>query len=151
MWKSTKTFLNNNRNIILTRADKGNVTVAMDKSVTYGFTIVSYFIVLQDIEEEALRRLNIDIPFYYRYVDNIAMAVPYEMIDKVLKVINSFHDRIQFTLGPVSLEELKENIREEMRNISRNTCEAVIENFRSRLQQCQNSQGSHMDDVIFKK
>lgn len=56
-----------------------------------------------------------------------------------------------FNSNPVSLEELKENIREEMQNISRNTCEAVIENFRSRLQHCQNSQGSHMDDVIFKK
>jgi len=52
---------------------------------------------------------------------------------------------------PATLEELKARIREEMQNISRNTCQSVIENFCSRLQQCQNNEGSHMDDVIFKK
>ncbi|XP_018376461.1 PREDICTED: uncharacterized protein LOC108769774 [Trachymyrmex cornetzi] len=30
MWKTTKLFLEQNKNILLTRADKGNVTVAMD-------------------------------------------------------------------------------------------------------------------------
>lgn len=56
-----------------------------------------------------------------------------------------------FDTNPVSTEELKERIREEMQNISQNTCNAVIANFRSRLQQCQNNGGLHMDDVIFKK
>jgi hypothetical protein len=56
-----------------------------------------------------------------------------------------------FNSNPVFLEEIKENIGEEMQNISRNTCEAVIENFFFRLQQCQNSQGLHMDDVFFFK
>jgi len=56
-----------------------------------------------------------------------------------------------FNSNPATLEELKARIREEMQNISRNTCQSVIENFCSRLQQCQNNEGSHMDDVIFKK
>lgn len=30
--KTTKNFLKNNKNLILTRADKGNVTVALDKN-----------------------------------------------------------------------------------------------------------------------
>lgn len=53
-----------------------------------------------------------------------------------------------FNSNPVSLDKLTENIQEEMQNISRNSYEAVIENTRSRLQQSQNSQGSHLDDVI---
>jgi hypothetical protein len=53
--------------------------------------------------------------------------------------------------NPVSIEELKENIREEMQNISPTTCRAVMQNFRSRLQVCQDEQGSHLNDVIFKK
>lgn len=56
-----------------------------------------------------------------------------------------------FNTNPASLEELKERISEEMQNISQNTYKAVIENFCSRLQQCRDEQGSHMDDVIFKK
>lgn len=56
-----------------------------------------------------------------------------------------------FNNNPQSIEELKENIREEIQNISPNTCRAVMENFRSRLQECQTKQGAHLDDVIFKK
>jgi len=55
-------------------------------------------IVLQNLEKETLRRLNIDISFYYWYVNDVAIAVPHGMIDNVLKVFNSFHDKIQFTL-----------------------------------------------------
>ncbi|XP_050342348.1 uncharacterized protein LOC126768367 [Nymphalis io] len=56
-----------------------------------------------------------------------------------------------FNNNPQSIEELKENIREEIQNISPNTCRAVMENVRSRLQECQIKQGTHLDDVIFKK
>jgi len=53
-----------------------------------------------------------------------------------------------FNSNPLSLAELKELIREEIQKISQNTCKAVNENFRSRLKQCQNNHGAHMDDVI---
>lgn len=53
--------------------------------------------------------------------------------------------------NPQSIEQLKENICNEMQNISTSTCLAVIENFRSRLQECKNNNGSHLQDVIFKK
>lgn len=53
--------------------------------------------------------------------------------------------------NPGSIEELKENICKEMQDIAPNIFRAVMENFRSRLQECKNKQGSHLDNVIFKK
>jgi len=53
--------------------------------------------VLQDIEEKALYNININLPFYYRYVDDLIMAAPIEHTSNIQKVFNSFHNRIQFT------------------------------------------------------
>lgn len=53
--------------------------------------------------------------------------------------------------NPGSIEELKENIRKEMQDIAPTIFRAVIENFRSRLQECKSKQGSHLHNVIFKK
>jgi len=55
-------------------------------------------IVLQDLEMKALKLVNIEIPFYHRYVDDIAMAVPRQKINEVLNAFNSMHNRLQFTL-----------------------------------------------------
>jgi len=38
------------------------------------------------------------MPFYYRYVDNLVIAVPTAEIDYVFSAFNSFHPRIQFTI-----------------------------------------------------
>ncbi|KYN19316.1 hypothetical protein ALC57_08343, partial [Trachymyrmex cornetzi] len=42
--------------------------------------------------------LNVDIPFFYRYVDDICTAVLPSNIDNLLEMFNSFHPRLQFTL-----------------------------------------------------
>jgi len=55
-------------------------------------------IVLQDLEVKALGLLKLNIPFYYRYVDDIALAAPRQKIDYILQVFNSLHNRLQFTL-----------------------------------------------------
>jgi len=52
-------------------------------------------IVMDDFERRALNNLNIDIPFYYRYVDDIAMAVPRQKSQVVLDTFNSLHPRLQ--------------------------------------------------------
>jgi len=54
-------------------------------------------IVLQDLEMKALE-LNVKIPFYHRYVDDIAQAAPRHKINEFLDTFNSLHDRLQFTL-----------------------------------------------------
>ncbi|XP_018375985.1 PREDICTED: uncharacterized protein LOC108769469 [Trachymyrmex cornetzi] len=55
-------------------------------------------IVLQDLERKALDTLGFYIPFYVRYVDDIAMGAPFDKTSKILEVFNSFHPRLQFTL-----------------------------------------------------
>jgi len=55
-------------------------------------------IVLQDLEMKALKLLNIEIPFYHRYVDDIALAAPRQKINECLNAFTSLHNRLQFTL-----------------------------------------------------
>ena len=52
---------------------------------------------MQDLETKAIARLGFQLPFYFRYVDDIVMAVPSDMIDFILTTFNSFHPRLQFT------------------------------------------------------
>jgi len=53
-------------------------------------------LVLQDLEMNAIENLSMEIPFYYRYVDDIALAVPRQKTQEVLAMFNSFHPRMQF-------------------------------------------------------
>jgi len=55
-------------------------------------------LVLQSMEMKAFRNLVAPVLFYYRYMDDIAMAVPSESTDSVLTTFNSFHLRIQFAM-----------------------------------------------------
>jgi len=48
---------------------------------------------LQDLEKKALGLLSIEIPFYHRYVDDIALAAPRHKINKILNIFNSLHPR----------------------------------------------------------
>ncbi|XP_011859689.1 PREDICTED: uncharacterized protein LOC105557131 [Vollenhovia emeryi] len=55
-------------------------------------------ITMQDLENRAIELLNFRPPFYFRYVDDIALAVPSHMKDSALQIFNSFHPRLQFTI-----------------------------------------------------
>jgi len=55
-------------------------------------------LVMQDLEMYALEKLDIEILFYYRYVDDIALAVPRYQSNEFLSLFNSFHPRMQFTI-----------------------------------------------------
>jgi len=55
-------------------------------------------LVMRDLEEKALKRIRIQVPFYFRYEDNIAMAIPSSFHDDILDIFNSFHSRLQFTM-----------------------------------------------------
>jgi len=54
-------------------------------------------IVMQDLEKRVLETFNFDIPFYFRYVDNLVMAVPTSKIELVIETFNSIHTSLQFT------------------------------------------------------
>ncbi|KAM0737118.1 hypothetical protein ACS0PU_000211 [Formica fusca] len=55
-------------------------------------------IVLQDLETRALESLKFTPPFYFRYVDDISLAVPASYLNHTLHTFNSFHPRLQFTV-----------------------------------------------------
>ncbi|XP_011859074.1 PREDICTED: uncharacterized protein LOC105556590 [Vollenhovia emeryi] len=55
-------------------------------------------ITMQDLENRAIELLNFRPPFYFRYVDDIALAVPSHMKDSALQIFKSFHPRLQFTI-----------------------------------------------------
>ncbi|XP_011859234.1 PREDICTED: uncharacterized protein LOC105556743, partial [Vollenhovia emeryi] len=55
-------------------------------------------IVLQDVETTAIKKLKFHMPFYCRYVDDIALAAPPQFFNDILKTFNSIHKRMQFTM-----------------------------------------------------
>jgi len=65
-------------------------------------------LVLRDLEERALETLGFPPPFYFRYVDDIAMAIPAGSVEKTLNIFNSLHPRLQFAaeIGGKSLNFL---------------------------------------------
>ncbi|KYN38516.1 hypothetical protein ALC56_07093 [Trachymyrmex septentrionalis] len=146
MESDTRIFISAHPNIIFTHADKGNVTIAMDKDAymykmeqwnfistdcslprdeflgAIQFILDSTFfsfdnkiykqsfgtpmgsplpvivdLVMRRLKTVSLMSLNLDIVFYYRYVDDICTAVSSSKIDNLLKQFNSFHPRLQFT------------------------------------------------------
>lgn len=52
---------------------------------------------MQDIELKALNSLTYTIPIYFRFVDDILLAVPKNQLTHVLNTFNSIHNRLQFT------------------------------------------------------
>ncbi|EFN67721.1 hypothetical protein EAG_07710, partial [Camponotus floridanus] len=57
-------------------------------------------LVLQDIENKALFKIGKKIKFYYRYVDDVLMAVDRDALQNVVEIFNSFHNRLKFTVEP---------------------------------------------------
>lgn len=44
-----------------------------------------------------MRLIEVPLPFFYRYVDDILLAVPENVGDKIISVFNFFHERLKFT------------------------------------------------------
>jgi len=67
-------------------------------------------LIMQDLENSAIEKLPFDLPFFYRYVDDIIFAMP-DMLDVVLDTFNRVHERLQFTIkverdGKISFLEI---------------------------------------------
>ena len=54
-------------------------------------------IVKQDLEEFCINNLTWRLPFFIRDVDDILSEIPKNKLDEILKVFNSYHNRLQFT------------------------------------------------------
>jgi len=55
-------------------------------------------IVMQDLEKTVLGQICFPIPIYFRYVDDILLAVPINKTEFILQAFNQYHPRLQFTL-----------------------------------------------------
>lgn len=51
--------------------------------------------------------------------------------------------------NPQTLDDLKNNIRQAIREIDLAVCQKVIDNFDVRIDACQRSRGGHLNDIIF--
>ncbi|XP_046472568.1 uncharacterized protein [Neodiprion pinetum] len=54
--------------------------------------------ITDDLEDHGTTKLPFSVPFYFRYVDDILTAVPKDYIPQLLKIFNTFHPRLQFTI-----------------------------------------------------
>ena len=54
-------------------------------------------LVLQDLEEEVIKKLSFNIQAYYRYVDDTFLIIPKNKIIGILKIFNSYHSRLNST------------------------------------------------------
>lgn len=54
-----------------------------------------------------------------------------------------------YASNPVTLEQLKNNIREVIAGIGPQLCREVMENFVKRIRCCQRSRGGHLHDIVF--
>jgi len=54
-------------------------------------------VVMQDLETACLNKINFQLTFYSRYVDDIVMVIPSDKIDLIFKTFNN-HDRLKFTI-----------------------------------------------------
>ena len=55
-------------------------------------------IVMDDLEINCISTLPFQLPFYFRYVDDIITAVPANQIDTIKNSFNSYFHKIQFTV-----------------------------------------------------
>ena len=55
-------------------------------------------IVLDDFESKCTASLSFQLPFYFRYVDDIITAVPFNKIEIIKNTFNSYNHKIQFTI-----------------------------------------------------
>ena len=55
-------------------------------------------IVLQDLEQEIIIANNIISFFYFRYVDDIVLAVHKNKVEEVLELFNSYHESLDSLL-----------------------------------------------------
>ena len=54
-------------------------------------------IVMEDLEVESIKKLNFRPLFYFRYVDDILLCIPKNMIDTTINTFNSYDKNLQFT------------------------------------------------------
>lgn len=55
-------------------------------------------LVMEDLEDNVIQKLQFQVPFYKRYIDDIIMAIPNNKINETLNLFNSYNPNLQFTV-----------------------------------------------------
>ena len=55
-------------------------------------------IVMEDLETDSINKLNFKPAFYFRYLDDIILCIPKNMIDHTVNTFNSYDENLQFTI-----------------------------------------------------
>lgn len=55
-------------------------------------------LILEILQEEVIRKLGFNLPFFIRYVDDILTAVPVDKVNHIKSFFNSYNAHIQFTV-----------------------------------------------------
>ena len=53
--------------------------------------------VMQGLETDMFKRIDFDIPVYFRYVDDTFLLISKDRIHYILTMLNSYHKRLKFT------------------------------------------------------
>ena len=62
------------------------------------FHIFRIFFHMHDLQNFALSKLCFESVFYFRYVDDILLCVPSNMIDYTKNIFNMYSEHLQFTV-----------------------------------------------------
>ena len=54
-------------------------------------------IIMQDSEEEIIKKLDFTVPLYYRYVDDTILFIPKDKINNIVDEFKKYHERLKFT------------------------------------------------------
>lgn len=54
-------------------------------------------LVMEDLEQDSLNKLDCHVQFYKRYIDDCICCIPVGKIDHVPHIFNSYHGRLKFT------------------------------------------------------
>jgi len=55
-------------------------------------------LVMQNLEKKDIESIGLELPFYYRYVDDIILSAPNEQVNNILNNFNNIHERLRFTI-----------------------------------------------------
>lgn len=55
-------------------------------------------LVMSQLQEVCLNKLSFQVPIFKRYVDDIFLVIPKDTETELLKVFNSFHEKLKFTI-----------------------------------------------------
>ena len=61
---------------------------------------------MEDLEIECVNKMDYTPLFYYRYVDDVIIAIPLNKIDYTLNIFNSYYKKLQFIIELEKVDQI---------------------------------------------